>query len=244
MCTVLILSRVHPDYPVVIAANRDELYAREAKSAQVIMRDPLAVGGLDVQAGGTWMGVTAAGVLVALTNHRPTIPVRRAPRSRGEIVMRALATRTPDAIRDYVQRLDPADYDSFNLLFGDASGLSVAYGRREPPSIEIEPVPDGVHVLPSDRLDCPDLPRVARAIQLATPVSRDSWDELRRGLIAALADHTLGHPLHSVCIHTEQYGTRSAMLVALEPRGVAHCEFADGPLCQNEPFDVRHLLSP
>ena len=265
MCTVLIISQVHPEYPLVVAANRDELYARPAKPAEVICRDPVAVGGLDLEAGGTWMAVSADGVLVALTNHRPTISSDpggppgepRAPpslvgetpappglRSRGEIVMTAIAKRTPDRIRQYIERIDPAAYNPFNLVFGDAGGLTAAYVRNDPPSIEMERVPPGVHVLPSDQLDCAELPRVARARELTLPHTAEPWPVLRRKLAAALSDHDAAQPLDAVCIHTEIYGTRSATLVALVPGGVACYEFADGPLCRAEPADCRALFDP
>ncbi|HEY0094574.1 MAG TPA: NRDE family protein, partial [Archangium sp.] len=62
MCTILILRHVHPEWPLVLAANRDEFHARPATGPRVLLESPLAVGGRDVERGGTWMGVTHEGI--------------------------------------------------------------------------------------------------------------------------------------------------------------------------------------
>src|SRR5688572_11423872 len=120
MCTVLVMNRVHRDLPVVIGANRDEFYARPASGPQELA--PGIFGGRDLTAGGTWMAVTPGGFFAALTNHHTGAPADRSRRSRGEIVVSALAAAGPrgdlDAAARYVATLDPRDYNPFNLLFG------------------------------------------------------------------------------------------------------------------------------
>src|SRR4051812_21870404 len=91
MCLLVALSRVHPDAPLVFAANRDEWLARAATPMEVLRASPRprTIGGRDTVAGGTWLAVNEAGVVAALTNRPPARlgAVVTAPKSRGELPM-------------------------------------------------------------------------------------------------------------------------------------------------------------
>lgn len=191
MCTVLILRNVHSEWPLVLAANRDEFYARPAHGPRILSEAPRAVGGQDVERGGTWMGVTHEGTVVALTNQRGARGLGTAPRSRGEVVLRALQAGSVEAIERYLGTLPAPEFLPFNLLYGDARTLRVAYARPGHPHLLHEDVPSGVHVLPNDSLDNLALPKVQRAHALAEAVAKRPWPELVTGLQAALADHAL-----------------------------------------------------
>ncbi|RKH35044.1 hypothetical protein D7Y13_01050 [Corallococcus praedator] len=262
MCTVLILRDVHPEWPLVLAANRDEFYARPAHGPKVLSESPRVVGGQDVERGGTWMGVTHEGVFVGLTNQRGARGLGSAPRSRGEVVLRALQAGSVEAIERYLGTLPAPEFLPFNLLYGDGRVLRVAYARPGHPHLLHEDVPPGVHVLPNDSLDNLALPKVARAHALAEGVAGRPWPELVTGLQAALADHALpprdaatgplsedGLPadflqqLQALCIHTEVYGTRSAAIVALAPGRVGHYLATDTSPCQGGWRDVTGLLT-
>ncbi|MFL5356652.1 NRDE family protein [Archangium sp.] len=262
MCTIAILRHAHPDYPLLLAANRDELYARPAAGPHVLSLSPRIVGGRDLERQGTWMGVTDGGFFVGLTNQRGAANLTRAPRSRGEVVMCALQTGSVEGVERYLAGLDPREYNPFNLLYGDAVKLRVAYARPDAERMWKEDVPPGVHVLPNDVLDSPALPKVARARKLAEKAARKPWSEAVQALQALLADHLLperapellpdeeGLPelrermrqYQALCIHTPEYGTRSSALVALEPGRVAHYLTADAAPCQEPYRDVTHLL--
>src|SRR5580693_9061110 len=98
MCLILVAWRAHPDYPLVVAANRDEFHARAAAPAQW-WREPHILAGRDLSAGGTWLGVAPDGGFAALTNFRdPTRQLSNAP-SRGSIVASTLANPVPVAQR-------------------------------------------------------------------------------------------------------------------------------------------------
>lgn len=259
MCTLVVLDRVHPRYPVIVAANRDEHLDRPARPPELLVRDPRVAGGRDVRAGGTWLAVNERGFFAALTNQRPDGPPVAAPRSRGEIVVRVAAAGDRDAAEASLRRLDPSDYNPFNLVYGDAGGLRVAYGRPGRP-LRVEPVPPGVHVLPNDVLDAPAVPKVARLRDRVAAVADRPWSALAAALAEILADHTLPpleavppHPaglppaiarqLEAVCIHAPGYGTRSASLVALEPDRVAAYLHAEGPPCRTPFTDHTALLA-
>jgi uncharacterized protein with NRDE domain len=257
MCTILLLWRSHPVHPLIVAANRDELYERRASGAEILVARPRAVGGRDLRQGGSWMGVTATGLFVGLTNQRSHRPPRPALRSRGAVVVEALRRRTVSEIRRYLESLDLRHYNAFNLVFGDADTLELAYARPEAGSLDLEPVPIGASVLCNDRLGSPEFPKAARALELGRGLADLSWAELVPALQRLLADHGLPAPEHipeppassvlprellrqlqALCIHTPAYGTCSSTIVALEPGRVAHYLFAAGPPCRSS-FEER-----
>jgi len=263
VCTAVILVRglngVGPDHAVVVAANRDEYLARPAVGPVEILARPRALGGLDQEKGGSWLGVTDSGFLALLTNQPEPAGPRPAARTRGEIVLEVLRSAGAPGARAYLDALDASNYNSFNLLFGDAGGLEVAYGRSDRRAIEREPVPPGLHVLPNGRLDQAGHRKVARARALVAPHLGAAWPELSRQLAAALADHArpdladlpesepnarfprdLVRELHALCIHTPLYGTRSAAIIALDPGRLAHLLWAPGPPCTT-PFSEATL---
>ena len=211
MCTIAILF----DAPLVLAANRDEFYARPTRAPERI-GDTIA--GTDEISGGTWLAVRTSGRFAAVTNQRaqaPTTPVR----SRGLVVRELAAAADPDA---YVAALDPHAYASMNLVWGDFDRVSIAYLRHGGEK-EIVRLEHGVHVLTNDRLGSPAFPRAA-------------WiaDEIARGtaLETILADHTLfDGPLSPTCIHTPVYGTRSSTIVTIDRSGLTSYRHADGPPC-------------
>jgi uncharacterized protein with NRDE domain len=206
MCTVLIIHRVHPDLPLVVAANRDEAYARPASGPVVLDEAHGIVGGRDLTQGGTWMGVTRGGLWVGLTNQRPRgvaralgadedlglLPVS-APRSRGQLVLEVLRQGSQanaiDAIGAHLETLDPRLYLPCNLAYGDGRELEVAYVR--PGGVERVRLPPGVHVLANDRLGSPEFPKAPRLAARAEPHLTRPWPELSVALAGLLADHHL-----------------------------------------------------
>jgi uncharacterized protein with NRDE domain len=124
MCLILVAWRAHPDYPLVVAANRDEYHARAAVPAQW-WREPHILAGRDLSAGGTWLGVAPDGRFAALTNFRdPARQLGNAP-SRGSIVASTLANPMPVAQRlQQLAREAPA-YNGFNLIFSQDDRLAV-----------------------------------------------------------------------------------------------------------------------
>jgi uncharacterized protein with NRDE domain len=263
VCTIIALRGVRADYPLVIATNRDEFYARATSGPGRLLEHPRTVGGRDLQAGGTWMGVTEAGVFVGVTNHRSLVqasePTRR---SRGELVLNALSQSSVSDMTRYVQSLDGREYNSFNLMWGDASALWVAYGRSSERALTLAEVPDGVHVLPNDQLDSASFVSVGRAKQLIAPIANADINTLSRGLEEVLRDRlvpslqdipepppasrldrALLRELAALCVRTPAYGTRSSTVVLLEPGRVGQFLYADGPPDQTPFVDITHLFA-
>ena len=252
MCTIAILFRV-ADVPLVVAANRDELYARPTRPPERLAQD--LVGGVDVQSGGTWLALHRRGRFAAVTNQRDLQPKPANVRSRGLAVKELAAAPDPDA---YVAALDPRAYASMNLVWGDADRVNVAYLRREGAKT-IEKLEPGVHMLCNDVLGSTDFPRGDRlydAIERALAASR-AWDPLSAQLKLALGDHTredldhvppshlpalLAREMTAICIHSEHYGTRSSTLLAIDNARVTAYLHADGPPCTTPFVDRLELL--
>lgn len=123
MCLIVFSYKEHPDFPFIFAGNRDEFYARPARAARFWEDHPHLLGGRDLQAGGTWLGVTSDGRFATVTNYRE--PARAVPnaRSRGELVTDFLVG--DDAAPTFVSRLKTRAqrYGGFNLIFGNRERL-------------------------------------------------------------------------------------------------------------------------
>ena len=256
MCTIAILIEVVANAPIVIAANRDELYARPTRPPERLRSGPHPiVGGVDVLSGGTWLAIRSDGRFAAVTNQRVLAAPAVGLRSRGLAVLELAAAPDPDA---YVAAIDPAVYASMNLVWRGNRGVTVAYVRNDPRMVEVEDLPRGVHVLCNDRLDAPGFPRGTRVrTSIETLLDQGAtWPALAAQLARTLGDHTrsslvdtppsqlappLARALTAACIHSEHYGTRSATIAAFARDRVIDYLHADGPPCVT-PFTDRGSL--
>ena len=104
MCTIVVASRLRADFPLLVAANRDEFLGRPALPPAE--RSPGLIAGVDLEKGGTWLGATRAGLFVGLTNQHTEHLLGPAPRSRGEVVLGALEAGSLDAALALLRGLD------------------------------------------------------------------------------------------------------------------------------------------
>jgi hypothetical protein len=243
VCTLIALHQTHARYPLVVAGNRDELYGRRSTGPQLLSADPRIVGGRDLEKGGTWLGASADGFFVALTNQRTGSMPDPTLRSRGEVVLSALARPGLGAALDWLRTLDGREYNPFNLLLGDVHALWVGYARRESAALELLALPPGIWALPNDRLGSPEFPKADRAVARAQALCGLAWPELPVAAAGVLADHDQSHgPLGALCVHTLAYGTVSASLLAFDGDGLAGYAHADGPPCQAPLVDRPDLV--
>ena len=141
MCLIVIGWRVNPDYPLVVAANRDEFHARPTARADFWADSPEVIAGRDLEAGGTWLGIARDGRFAAVTNVREAA-VAKGLRSRGSLTRDFLVGRHRAA--DYVGEIDRAGFSGFNLLVSDNDGSDERSGDR--PSSPGDPDPGGTGV--------------------------------------------------------------------------------------------------
>ena len=143
MCTLIVCSRVWPDTPLVVAANRDEQLGRPAGPPRAWPgRSPALFAPEDHQAGGTWLGLNAAGLFAGVTNRFGVTPPEPGRRSRGLLVLDALAERDPAAAAGRVLAHPPRLHNRFHLMLAsrDAAVLVWSDGERLERS-DLEPGP-------------------------------------------------------------------------------------------------------
>ena len=102
MCILFIANKMRDDYPLIIAANRDEFYARPTAPSTFWKSHPHLLAGQDLEADGTWMGVTRNGKIAALTNVRDPHNINKNAVSRGELVANWL--KQNPAQKDYAEQ--------------------------------------------------------------------------------------------------------------------------------------------
>lgn len=151
MCLILFAHRAHADFPLVVAANRDEWFGRPTAPAGFWPDAPEVFAGRDLAQQGTWLGVTRSGRFAALTNFRDPDSNRTDAPSRGALVSAFLRSDAPP--RAYLERLhgDAARYNGFSLLAGDGGSLAY-FSNREGDVRELVP---GVYGLSNSLLDVP-----------------------------------------------------------------------------------------
>ncbi|GAB4180263.1 MAG: NRDE family protein [Rhodocyclaceae bacterium] len=233
MCLILMAWRAHPDFPLVVAANRDEYYARPSAAAGFWSDAPGILAGRDLQAGGTWLGVTREGRFAALTNFRDPSHVRSDAPSRGILVSEYLRSQSgPEAFLAGLAAIAPA-YNGFNLLAADARSAACYSNREDRP----RRLGAGIYGLSNHLLDTP-WPKVARAKSalaraLDTLPERERFfdllldrapvpdDELPRTGVSMEWERLLS----AAFVHSASYGTRSSTVVVLDKAG--HLDFEE-----------------
>lgn len=160
MCLILVGWKTHPDYSLVVAANRDEFHARPAASAAFWPDHPQILAGRDLQAGGTWLGIARNGRFASVTNYRGGHDPSAA-QSRGGLVSRFLMnSRTPG---EYIADIKPGSYSGFNLLLADRNELWWLSNRDG----GSKPLERGYYALGNLLLDTPEVMEVKARFQAA-----------------------------------------------------------------------------
>jgi hypothetical protein len=180
MCTLVILRRPEHPWPVIIGANRDEMIDRPAKSPGRHWPDRIeVVAGLDLLAGGSWLGINDWGVAAAVLNRTGSLGPAAGLRSRGELVLEALDHADAVDAATALSYLDPASYRSFNLIVADnRDGFWVRHTGRG--RIEARPLADGLSVIAAGDVDELTVPRLALArprFLAAPPPDPDRGDD-------------------------------------------------------------------
>lgn len=241
MCLIGFAWRRHPRFPLVLAANRDEFHARETAAAGFWPRHPQVLGGRDLKAGGTWMGITRTGRFAALSNYRGGSGATAAC-SRGALVRDFLLGTEPPAAYAASAAAAGASYGGFNLLAGDLDKGTLHYvsNRGAGP----QPVAPGVHAVSNALLDTP-WPKVGRLNAALEAGLGDDTEALCARLFTVLLDTRaaadedlpdtgIGRDrerfLSSPFIVGDRYGTRASTVLLVDAGGaVTFVEKSFGP---------------
>ena len=186
MCLIFIALKHHPKYKLIVAANRDEFYARKTAAAAYWQDHPEILGGRDLEAMGTWLGMTRKGKICMVTNFRDLRNIKANAPSRGKLVTDFLLEKI--SAEDYLMRVraNAKRYNGFSLIAGNVDELFYLSNYKD----GIIQLNSGLFGLSNHLLETP-WPKVEKgkaAIQdlLKAPlVNKDD-------LFAILSDETIG----------------------------------------------------
>ncbi len=233
MCLLLLAVDCHPEYSLVVAANRDEFYHRPSKAAGFWGTSPPVLAGRDLTGGGTWLGMLASGRLAAATNYRGADQLRPDGPSRGKLVVDfLLGDQTPWAHSSRLNAVG-SDYSGFNLVLWDR-GKGLVYSNVTRNALPLTP---GMHGISNHLLDTPwpkvsqGISAMAEALTPDAPPDVEHLFQLLRQRETAPDDelpHTgVGLPMERalspafVHIPEAAYGTRCSTVVLLGRGGDA-----------------------
>lgn len=228
MCSVVILRRPGHPWPVLIAANRDEMADRPwLAPGRHWPQQPDVLGGLDVLAGGSWLAINDEGVICGVLNRMNTLGPAPNLLSRGGLPLTALTHADAETAALALAALDPGRFRPFNAFVIDRR---CGYWVRALPSpsdhggaaahIERTPLPDGLSMLTAFDLNDETSPRIGRFRPrfAAAPVpdpGRDDWQAWRALLADRSADPGAGPGGAMTVITPTGFGTVSSSLMAL-----------------------------
>lgn len=253
MCLVLLAWDAHPRYRLIVAANRDEFYARPTAAAGWWPDHPQILAGRDLREGGTWMGVTRAGRFAAVTNVREPQMYRVGAPSRGHLVGNFLAGAMPSLA--YAAGLMPTApmFNGFNLLMFDGATLAWYSNRATGARI----LPPGVYGLSNAQLDTPWTKVVLGKEDVRRAIDGPD-DGIEAALFASLARRDPApeaelpstgvgdereRALSSAFIATPEYGTRcSTVLLIARDREVTFVERTTTLPATEGWSEVRHAF--
>jgi len=229
MCLILFSYQMHPEYELILAANRDEFYNRPTAPLDYWPTHPDVLAGRDLKSNGTWLGITKTGRIAAITNYRdPSVMMENAP-SRGVLIRNFLTENSsPQEYLNEVSKIGNS-YNGFNLIVGDTSGLYYFSNR----ATQVQQLKPGIYGISNHLLDT-------------------AWPKIQRGK-ALLQDQLKGHEkidiekiwriladrsqppdaelpntgvglqweriLSSLFISSPDYGTRSSSIILVEKSG-------------------------
>jgi uncharacterized protein with NRDE domain len=212
MCTLLAVVQCHPRYPLLVAANRDERLDRPATGPRTWNGGPLPfLAPRDEVAGGTWVGLNAAGLFVAVTNRFGT-PRDDNRRSRGALVVEALGHPSASALHAWMGALDARAFNPFHLMYADAQHAFVSW--TDGTSLSQQVLGPGLHVVTEQSFQEEPVAR-ARALTAGFEALSDCTSP--ECLFSLLQRHDEADPFAGTCIHAPafHYGTRSSTVVLL-----------------------------
>ncbi len=250
MCIIAIAYRVHPEYPLVVAANRDEFYDRPTAPLHYWEDQPDILAGRDLKNHGTWLGINKRGKVAAVTNYREPGAKPGSGISRGFLVRDYLARDVPPAA--YLEHIETRKdaYGGFNLIVGSAGSL-FWYSNRGGGITQINP---GIHGLSNRLLNTP-WPKVEKAREgLARIVDeKDAIDP--EALFSMLKDSSRPpddklpdtgidrqweRTLSPVFITSDIYGTRCSSVILVDASGKT--AFHERTFVQSEPGETRSFV--
>lgn len=235
MCTIIIAQHRVQGFPLVVGHDRDELVSRPWLAPARRPDAPGVLAPRDAQAGGTWIGVNDAGLVVAITNRfgsridDPLVP------SRGRLGLLALTQESAAAaLADVEAHLETQHYRGFNLVLADARHVFVV--SRDGPLAERHDLGAGVHVVTSiHHVNPHETSSLTAVLERSARHGAEAFGERLRHVMADDAPLPSGV---SVCKHLGRFGTVCGSIVWVGPDGPSRFEQTPGPPCRTPFSDV------
>jgi len=218
MCFLLVAHRMFAEAPLIVAANREEYYARPSAPPHLWATEPRVLGGTDLLAGGTWLAINEHGLLVAVTN-RPWPAATPDSPSRGQLARELLGLPTAEAAAERaLGRLRSEPFAGANFCCCDrTSAFVIEHG----PATRIRRLSTGLHFLSNGDLDDAADPRIAFArgrLDERPPANAVELIDAARDLLAHPADAELRS---GIIVQLADRGTVSSTIVSLTAEGRA-----------------------
>lgn len=241
MCTLAFYFQEFPNYPLVIAANRDEFFSRPSAPPETLAENPAVLGGKDLRAGGTWLGVNEYGLVAGILNRRSDAKREfQSLRSRGLLCLDVLKARNPAQACAFLHTEKGSAYQPFNLLIANAEEAYVSYNRQD--EISCFRLKRGLHIISNTSVYESHPKKLEHAVALFTNAKEGFLPAQEVSfwiapLKHALSDHAVGKdfadPKDAICVHTEAYGTVSSSLIFYDAMDKSfRTYFAPGPPCR------------
>lgn len=239
------------DYPLIVAANRDEHYDRPSAPPAVRNGRPKIIAGRDLRANGTWLGVNEDGVIAGILNRRLNgqTPALADVRSRGLLCLDVLSFESAKAANKFI-RDHKLRYNPFTLLFVDRHEGYVSYNDEE--RTITQKIEKGLHVFSSAAEFEMHSAKADRAYALfarlssrVRPTNGIAFESIA-ALQTVLADHSLSadsdDPGDAICVHRETSGTVSSSIIYFSKNESRfHTFFCPSAPCRNSFGDALTL---
>ena len=236
MCLIFISLNQHPNYKLIVAANRDEFYARQTSPTEFWKEHPQIVGGRDLEARkpdgtcGTWMAINKNGRIAMVTNYRDLKNLKSVAPSRGHLVTDFLLSKVSP--EKYLKSIEPNAnlYNGFNLIVGNAEKLFYLSNYKD----GIVKIENGFHGLSNHLLNTP-WPKVKKGKEKMKPFFDENVIDSKKILNALydeqqapddqLPDTGVGlereRMLSSIFIKSPNYGSRCSTVVTVDQNNKA-----------------------
>jgi uncharacterized protein with NRDE domain len=250
MCLLIIAYNIHPEFRLIVAANRDEYYSRPTRFLGFWEENPDILAGKDLKSMGTWLGITRKGRFSAITNYRDPKAVKEGRPSRGLLVRRFLESElSPEEYLRSVKE-ESLKYNPFNLIVGDLKELWYYSNRAD-----IKRLEPGLYGLSNHLLDTP-WPKVRKAKQRLKKIVEDEKVDVEK-IFSVLKDRSIppDHELPDtgvgyekermlapIFIESPDYGTRSSSVILMGEKVVHFYELNYIPDSSKEVMLEFHIL--
>jgi len=240
------------EYPIVLAANRDEQYARKALGPHVIHDGPRVYAGKDAQAGGTWLGVNELGLVVGILNRHSSQPQEASRRSRGLLCLDLLCQRSATAARNFlIADARAHQYNSFYIFWADDTQVYMAFNEGD---LAIRELHRGMYMLTNSSLIDLSLAKPTGLGDFLRAPAPGELEALFTNLQEVCKSH---HDVERVvdppnehrgnralCVHaSEHYGTVSSSLLAIgRDFSMSRYLHAEGAPCRTPYGDCSSLF--